>query len=406
MHASDAGYAEARRTDARSAGREHRADDAAWVRHAVSTDGWSPLWTGLARVGGVLPPAGQPDTDPWALLRGRQHPPGRGRADGGIVREASRRLPAGRFPGGEPRFDVAVAPNGYAWWYVDATSDDGRYGLTIIAFVGSVFSPYYKLSGRGDPGNHCAINVSLTGPRAGAWAMTERGRARVTRDADTFAVGPSALHWDGDALTIALDEVSAPLPYRVRGTVKVRPHAIGTTAFALDPVAMHRWHPVAPRARVEVAMTHPDTRWSGEGYFDSNFGDEPLEAGFDDWHWARAHLREDVAVLYEGRRRGGDPFELALRFDRQGRWHDVAPPPRAALPRTGWLVERVTRADAGTVPRVRKTWIDAPFYARSALDTRLFGEPAVAVHESLSLRRFRSPVVLSMLPYRMPRAFW
>ena len=41
-----------------------------------------------------------------------------------------------------------------------------RYGLTIIAFVGSVFSPYYKLErARARPDNHCAINISLTGPR-------------------------------------------------------------------------------------------------------------------------------------------------------------------------------------------------------------------------------------------------
>jgi len=272
--------------------------------------------------------------------------------------------------------------------------------------VGSVFSPYYKLSRRGRPDNHCAINVALCGPRGGAWAMTERGAKRVRRDADHFAVGPSALSWDGDTLVIDIAEISAPLPYPVRGTVRVRPEMIGTTAFALDPEARHRWHPVAPRARVEVEMVHPDVRWSGDGYFDSNFGDEPLETGFDDWHWARAHLKTDVAVLYEGRRRNGAPFDLALKFDRQGRWHDVAPPPRVVLPRTRWLVERATRADPGSVPRVAKTWIDAPFYARSALDTSLFGEPARAVHESLSLGRFRSPVVQSMLPYRMPRAFW
>ncbi len=269
-----------------------------------------------------------------------------------------------------------------------------------------MFSPYYKWSGRGDPDNHCAINVSLTGPRATAWAMTERGRRRMTRDADTFAVGPSAMRWDGDSLVIDIAEISAPLPHRVRGTVRVTPEMIGTTAFQLDPAGRHRWHPVAPRARVEVAMTYPGVRWSGDGYFDSNFGDEPLEAGFDDWNWSRAHLKNDVAVLYEGRRGDGMPFDLALRFDRQGRWHDVAPPPPAPLPRTGWLVKRATRADAGSTPRVRKTWIDAPFYARSALDTRLFGEDVCAVHESLSLARFRSPVVQSMLPYRMPRAFW
>ncbi len=308
--------------------------------------------------------------------------------------------------GAGPRFDVVVAPQGYAWWYVDATSDCGRYGLTIIAFVGSVFSPYYKITGRRRPDNHCAINVSLTGKGAGAWAMTERGQGRVDRGRDHFRVGPSGLCWDGDALTIDIDEWSAPLPYRVKGRVRISPEMIGTTAFMLDPAGRHRWHPVAPRARVEVQMDHPGTSWSGDGYFDSNFGDEALEAGFDDWHWSRAHLKNDVAVLYEGRRRGGAPFELALRFDRQGRWHDCVQPPKATLPRTGWLIERATRADADADPRVLKTWIDAPFYARSALSTRLFGEPAQAVHESLSLGRFRSPIVQTMLPYRMPRAFW
>ena len=51
-------------------------------------------------------------------------------------------------------FDEPVAPNGYAWWYVDALSDDGRHGLTVIAFIGSVFSPYYawaRRRGRADP---------------------------------------------------------------------------------------------------------------------------------------------------------------------------------------------------------------------------------------------------------------
>jgi carotenoid 1,2-hydratase len=33
----------------------------------------------------------------------------------------------------------------------------------------------------------------------------------------------------------------------------------------------------------------------------------------------------------------------------------------------------------------------------------MFGQNVVAVHESLSLDRFRSPVVQWMLPWRMPR---
>ena len=371
------------------------------LRESVSLDGWSPLWTGLARMGGVLPPARRPDSDPWYLLRGREHTPGRRRADGSPQRRISR-----RYPAQGPRFDVEVDAQGYAWWYIDACSDDGRFGLTIIAFIGSVFSPYYKLSGRNSPTNHCAINVSMNGPRGNAWAMTERPWHRVRRDADNFMVGPSGLHWDGDSLLIDINETSAPLPYPVRGQVRVYPELIGTTGFHLDNAGKHRWHPVAPRARVEVTMNHPDISWNGSGYFDSNFGEEALEEGFNDWHWSRAHLKNDVAVLYEGTRRDGTPFDLALKMDRQGRWHDVIQPPSARLPRSGWMIDRLTRADADSRPKVTKTWVDAPFYTRSALSTRLFGEDVHAVHESLSLGRFRSPIVQAMLPFRMPRALY
>jgi carotenoid 1,2-hydratase len=366
------------------------------LRGSVSLDDWSPLWTGLARVGGLLEPAPQPASDPWALLRGPDRgPPGR------ALCPTSRRMVAEG-----PRFDCKVAPGGYAWWYIDATSADGAYGLTLIAFVGSVFSPYYKLSGRHSPDNHCAINISLNGPRGSAWAMTERTAREVDRSKHHFSAGPSAMRWDGETLVIDIAEVSAPLPYKVRGTIRVSPEMINTTAFALDPAARHRWHPVAPRAHVEVNMTDPGLRWSGAGYFDSNFGDEALEDGFADWHWSRAHLRDDVAVLYEGLRRDGTPFDLALRMDRSGQWHDVDQPASARLPRSGWMINRVTRADAGFTPRVVKTWVDAPFYARSQISTRLFGETVDAVHESLSMGRFRSPIVQGMLPFRMPRAIW
>ena len=89
-----------------------------------------------------------------------------------------------------------VPPNGYAWWYVDALSDDGQHGLTIIAFIGSVFSPYYALArrnGPADPLNHCAINVAVYGKGSNRWAMTERPRGAVSRTANLFTVGPSHL---------------------------------------------------------------------------------------------------------------------------------------------------------------------------------------------------------------------
>jgi carotenoid 1,2-hydratase len=370
-------------------------DDADRFRDPISGDGWSPLWTGLARVGGVLPPAGRTNDDPWALLSGRQHAPGRGRADGRAVGTIGRRI---RHIG--PRFDAHVDAQGYAWWYVDAISTDSRFGLTIIGFIGSVFSPYYKASGRGRPENHSSINVALYGPRGNRWAMTERGAGRLIRSADTLQVGPSAMHWDGDALTIDINEIACPLPFPVRGKVRLYPEQISETAFGLHEDGQHLWHPIAPRARVEVTMDSPGINWSGSGYFDSNFGREPLETGFSEWQWSRAHLKDGVAVMYEGERRDGSDFAMALRYDRQGNWHDADLPPAARLPGTTFGMPRRTR---GTNAKIVKTWENAPFYSRSALSTEIYGERVDAVHESLSMDRFVSPIVQLMLPFRMPR---
>ena len=387
-----AGHAQDLRADAR---RATFGDDAERFRTPLPGDGWSPLWSGLARVGGVLPPAGIADTDPWALLRGRGDASGSGRANGRIVGTLGSRVP---FVG--PRFDVLVPPTGYAWWYVDAISDDGQYGLTIIGFVGSVFSPYYKASGRGDPEDHVSVNVALYGPRGSRWCMTERPRERLVRSADTLAVGPSQIRWDGDALIIDIAERAAPIPLPVRGQVRLHPDRVNETAFVLSDGGRHLWHPVAPRARVEVDMASPGLRWAGSGYFDSNFGAEPLEAGFRDWQWSRAHLKDDVAVIYEGVRRDGTDFALALRYGRDGNWADAPLPPSAALPSTTFGMRRRTR---GTDARVTRTWENAPFYSRSALSTQIYGERVEAVHESLSMDRFVSPIVQFMLPFRMPR---
>jgi carotenoid 1,2-hydratase len=52
---------------------------------------------------------------------------------------------------------------------------------------------------------------------------------------------------------------------------------------------------------------------------------------------------------------------------------------------------------------VVQTLEDAPFYARSVVASQLQGESVNAVHESLSLDRFRSGWVQVLLPFRMPR---
>jgi carotenoid 1,2-hydratase len=233
--------------------------------------------------------------------------------------------------------------------------------------------------------------------------MTERGRAALQRDSGTLSIGPSAMTWDGSALVFRLDEVTAPIPSRVRGTVRVYPSALTPHVEAIDAAGQHRWSPLAPLAHVEVALDQPNLRWSGSGYLDSNDGDVPLESSFARWDWSRSGLRREACVFYDVAYREGGGRTLALRFDRSGAVAAMEPPPRFALPVTAWRVRRATRVDTGASARIAKPLEDAPFYARCVLSTRVFGEPAMAVHESLSLDRFAAPWVQAMLPFRMPR---
>ncbi len=285
-------------------------------------------------------------------------------------------------------------------------SDDGKQGITLIAFVGSVFSPYYALArrlGRADPENHCALNVALYGDNSKRWAMTERRRSAVRRSESEFVIGRSSVEWDVGVLTFRIDEVTNPFPTRLQGTVRVYPSALTRETFLLDAAGRHRWRPIAPCSRVHVDFHQPAMRWLGEGYFDINHGDAPLERDFSGWHWSRAGTRAGTVITYHTSARGGDDVGLSLRFDRKGAVEHVAALSPSQLPSTGWRIARIGRGDAQQPITVQRTLEDAPFYARSQLSAKLFGETTHVMHESLSLDRFRMPVVQAMLPFRMPR---
>ena len=239
--------------------------------------------------------------------------------------------------------------------------------------------------------------------------MTERGRRHVDRGPGHFAVGPSVLRWHDDALEITLDEVANPLPRRVRGTVRVRPAGLCRYVAALDDGGRHRWGPIAPCARVEVALDHPALRWSGHAYLDSNEGDEPITEPFTTWDWMRAPLSDgSTAVVYDVRQCAGRADRvIGARFRPDGSTEPMPLPARHTLPRTGWGIHRTVRtepAPAADAPAsVLRTLEDTPFYARSLVRTRLGGEAVDAMHETLSATRFGSPWVQALLPWRMPR---
>lgn len=301
-------------------------------------------------------------------------------------------------------FDRPVPMRGYRWWYVDALSEDGRHGITIIAMIGAVFSPWYawaRRGGGGDPLNHCCMNVALYG-RPRRWAMTDRRSPHVARSESRLAIGPSAIGWDGSVLTIEIAEVTAPFPSRLRGVVRVRPRALSTRAFELDAHGRHIWHPIAARARAEVEMDSPRLSWSGPCYFDSNWGAAPLEQDFLSWDWCRAPLPDATAILYNPHRRDGTERHIALRVGDDGSVADIPSPPPVMLPRTRWWrIARPTRSEGAA--HVIRTLEDTPFYSRSVIGTRLLGQDAVAVHESVTFDRFASLPLQALLPVKVPR---
>jgi carotenoid 1,2-hydratase len=313
--------------------------------------------------------------------------------------------------GPRPGFTQTVGRNGYQWWYIDALSDDGRHGLTVIVFIGSVFSPYYAAARRRGPApaeQHCAVNAVLYEPGGRkVWAMTERGENNLRRSETELQIGPSGIHWEGKQVSVQVDEVTVPLPRRLRGEIRLELPAVSEQDYVLDPNARHRWWPVSPSCRVSVAMQSPALHWEGEGYFDSNRGREALESGFREWDWSRTALPGgECLVQYHALSRDPDApaRDLALHFDAQGRAIEHPLLPRRGLPTTGiWRIPRATGGADDDEITVVRTLEDTPFYARSLLSTESQGQRLTTFHESLSLERFKRRWVQTLLPFRMPR---
>ena len=305
-----------------------------------------------------------------------------------------------------PKFDVTVDKNGYAWWYVDGISKDGTRAISIIGFIGSVFSPWYYWSGRVNPQNHVCINVALYG-KGWRWTMTERGEKQLNQSQDKLQVGPSSFTWEKDHLVIKFDEYSIPHFDRVVGTVKIFPEYITGIECNLLPDNSHIWRPFAPTSRIEVKINKPGWNWSGHGYFDANFGSNALEKDFSYWTWGRFPSNKGSVAFYDAFPRKNKPVNIALRFKKNGSVEPIdEAPPITNMSRSLWLVKRTTRCDLSFKPRQVKHMLDTPFYTRAGIETSIFGEKVIGVHEALDLNRFANPLLKPLLAVKAPRYSW
>lgn len=280
----------------------------------------------------------------------------------------------------------------------------------MIAFVGSVFSPYYHWSGRKDPQNHVAFNVALYGPQGHAWAMTERGTRHLRRARRKLEISSSSMRIDGAELVIAFDEVFLPWPgqrwwpKRMRGEIRLAADLHADQAYPLDCAGRHLWQPVMPKGRVTVSGDAlPDGGWSGQGYHDMNYGSRPLEDDFAGWDWARGATDDGRAVLlYDAMLASGSGRRFGLVYTHD-EVSEIELPPRQTLTPGFWRVGGGIACDQTADPVLQSTYEDTPFYRRSLVQTEIDGERLVMMHETLDCRRLANPLVKLMLPFRMPR---
>lgn len=322
-----------------------------------------------------------------------------------------------------------IAEGGYQWHYIDGLSDDGRYGIVLIALLGSPFSPAYGrarelASHKSAAGvslaalDYCALNVAiydLQSSRARAknvWSLRERSISEGDRSAHELQLKTSCVAWNGDALVVDVDERTTPFGRPIRGRVTLRPEVLPGHKHILDFDERHAWWPVAPLAKIEVDLREPDVRFVGSGYHDANAGSVPLEASFDTWSWARARTdgggvrkREKAFVTYDILDTEGRSTSVAWSIDTRGRLVSLEPSSRLGrLPTSTWGLAREARSDAGHQARVLRSLEDGPFYARSLVATTLGGERVTAMHETLAADRLARGWVRFLAGFRMGKA--
>ena len=369
---------------------------------------------------------GRQEQGQGSILSGWDSSSWSGRTHGSTKRKVGHRSDDERLS-----FNRQLKPHGYQWWYIDAISEDQSYSLSMIIFVGHVFSPYYYKARQRElndlklrPESFCAFNISLHALNKSAvnqlgspslWVLNEYSAEAlalspelIKRDQHCFKINQSMWHQSDDEITISINEVTKAffqrMSNKIIGQVQLKLPRRFHHEINLDHTGKHKWMAVAPSADVVVSLEQPNLSFRGQAYHDSNWGDEPLENAFKSWTWSRAELNEGTCVLYDINEHGKDVNPRALFFSHQGTVEELDKKfVSSSLPKGLWGVHRPNRADHSDLAHLHKTLVDSPLYTRDLVHTELLGEKTLAMYESLNLHRFEQSWVRFLLPFRIRR---
>ncbi len=205
-----------------------------------------------------------------------------------------------------PAHDRCHALNGvgaYEWWYTDALSHDGAWGVVAILFRGMPMSPAY-LSAPAELAGGYALSVYHRGTRV-AFAFGDVSLEQCDFSCDTadVRVGQARLKIDDDGrMHVLIERVGRGIERSVRVHLVLDAASTATSADAFGDT--HGWVLARPRANahLKIDLGEGSRLWynvadeSAVAYHDHNMGRREMSADFGDWYWGRVHGRTSSIV--------------------------------------------------------------------------------------------------------------
>lgn len=296
----------------------------------------------------------------------------------------------------------------YEWWYVDALSADGEWGVVGILFKGMPMSPTYLR----DPSlmrAGCAVSVYYRGVRI-AFSFTEQDLDTAVFDTDTVnvAMGQCGVSIDATGrftfgASVPCDNDGRAIDVRIIGTAQQKDAIPGML------VGMHAWVLAQPRmpasihVRIcEAGNTVVEHRFDALAYHDHNMGRRAMHNDFADWYWGRAHF-EGKTVVYLSTPRSADAVSIVADVGYDGSismWENIRMRYSAIQPTSLGLVcgrniiisgESALHGHTEIVCRNSTACEDSPFYQRYISEWTLNNqERALGMSEYMNVSRLAS----------------